>query len=221
MLVDTPPPPPSGDAVWTGGYWVWQGNWVWAHGRWARPPRHGYHWNNPYYEHRGNGVVFVNGYWRAPESTFVAPSPTMNIALAAVALGVIAGQRPDGPSGVFVPPPPGSHRGLIVPAPMGTAPAVVVGVPPIVRGGMHIEINNNNTHTSNSPNVTNITNVTVVAPANATATGRAVNVSVPAQANWAPEKTQVENVPPQNPVSANQIPPWVGAPPPVALPPPQ
>ncbi len=38
----TPPVPleiipyqPYPEAVWIGGYWVWQGNWVWAPGRWA------------------------------------------------------------------------------------------------------------------------------------------------------------------------------------------
>ena len=28
MLVESPPPPPFSEAVWVGGYWVWQGNWV-------------------------------------------------------------------------------------------------------------------------------------------------------------------------------------------------
>jgi hypothetical protein len=41
----TPPIPleiipyqPYPEAVWVGGYWVWQGNWVWARGRWAGQP---------------------------------------------------------------------------------------------------------------------------------------------------------------------------------------
>jgi len=39
MLVEDVPPPPYPDAVWTGGYWAWQGRWVWSAGRWSRPPR--------------------------------------------------------------------------------------------------------------------------------------------------------------------------------------
>ena len=39
MLVEAPPPPPYEGTYWTGGYWIWQGTWVWAHGRWAAPPR--------------------------------------------------------------------------------------------------------------------------------------------------------------------------------------
>ena len=39
MLIETLPPQPSDDAVWTGGYWVWRGDWVWAEGRWSAPPR--------------------------------------------------------------------------------------------------------------------------------------------------------------------------------------
>lgn len=42
MLVEVPPPPPFAGAVWTGGYWTWQGNWVWAAGRWSAPPQPGY-----------------------------------------------------------------------------------------------------------------------------------------------------------------------------------
>jgi hypothetical protein len=63
MLVEAPPPPPSSDASWTGGYWVWHERWVWAPGRWADPPRPHYHWVPPYYEHRRDRVVFVDGFW--------------------------------------------------------------------------------------------------------------------------------------------------------------
>src|ERR1700741_2871509 len=52
MLVEEPPPPPYPDGVWVGGFWVWQGTWVWDHGRWAEPPRRGYVWVHPYYENR-------------------------------------------------------------------------------------------------------------------------------------------------------------------------
>ncbi|MDQ2734744.1 MAG: hypothetical protein M3Y55_07090, partial [Pseudomonadota bacterium] len=66
MLVESPPPPPSPDARWTGGYWVWHDRWAWAPGRWAEPPRPQYHWVPPYYEHRRDRVVFVDGFWSPP-----------------------------------------------------------------------------------------------------------------------------------------------------------
>ncbi|PRC91940.1 hypothetical protein [Solimicrobium silvestre] len=211
MLVDTPPPQPSDDEIWTGGYWVWEGNWVWAHGSWAPPPRPGYHWNNPYYDHRDNSVIFVNGFWAAPGISFVAPSLNANIAIGVITLGVIAGSRPNGPEGVFIPAPPGSYYGLIVPAPIGTSPAVVSGLPPIIRSGMHIT-NNNQTNT------TNITNVTVIAPANSTANGQAVNTSIPAQPHLAAAQTPVVNAAAPEPVSTKAIPTYVAGHPPMTLP---
>src|ERR1035438_4432329 len=63
MLVEMPPPPPFEDAIWTGGYWVWQDTWVWSHGRWSAPPRPHYRWHQPYYEHRDDMVVFITGHW--------------------------------------------------------------------------------------------------------------------------------------------------------------
>ena len=39
MLVEVPPPMPYDGAAWVGGYWVWRGDWVWAHGYWMAPPR--------------------------------------------------------------------------------------------------------------------------------------------------------------------------------------
>ena len=35
MLVEVPPPQPYPDAIWTGGYWAWEGRWFWSAGRWA------------------------------------------------------------------------------------------------------------------------------------------------------------------------------------------
>jgi hypothetical protein len=219
MLVEIPSPMPYDGAIWTGGYWVWEGDWVWAHGRWAPPPRPGYGWVNPYYENRGGSVVFINGFWAAPGVSFVAPSLSVNIAFGVVAVGVIAGPRPMGPEGVFVPPPPGSHFGLIVPAPIGTAPAVVTGAPPIVRGGMRINSNNNNsTQINNVTNVTNITNVTIVAPASATANGQAVNTSVPAQPHLAAAMPPVVKAYAPIPASTKPIPAYVPGRPPVTLP---
>ena len=227
MLVETVPFQPYIDAVWTGGYWVWEGNWVWAHGRWSDRPRPGYAWVNPYYEHRDGGVIFVTGFWSAPGVRFAAPGLDVNISLAAVALGVIPGPRPIGPVGVFVPPPPGSRMGLIVPAPVGTAPAVVLGAPPVINEGMRVHIdshNSNNTvinNVTNVTNVSNVTNVTVVAPASATANGQAVNVSVPAQAHLAAAQIPMVRAMAPVPVSSTPIAAFAPTKAPLALPPAQ
>jgi hypothetical protein len=173
MLVDTPPEAPSDDDVWTGGFWVWEGSWVWAHGRWSRPPHHGYRWHNPYYENRGDAVIFINGYWSPANVAFVPPPHEGRIPRAEVAPGVSAGHRPEGPPGVFVPPPPGSHYGFIVPAPQDTPPATVVGAPPMVRGGMHIVA------AASNPASPNLPKVTIVAPASSTTAGRPLNISAP------------------------------------------
>src|ERR1700678_2339969 len=71
MLVESPPPPPFTQAVWVGGYWVWQGNWVWAHGHWLGPPQPGFGWVNPYYENRGCVGIFIRRHWSAPGGVFV------------------------------------------------------------------------------------------------------------------------------------------------------
>ena len=82
MLVEVPPPQPYPDAVWTGGYWAWEGRWYWAAGRWSPPPRPHYVWVQPYYEHRADVVVFVPGFWCAPERHFVPPAPGLRISVA-------------------------------------------------------------------------------------------------------------------------------------------
>jgi len=181
LLVETLPPPPFEDAVWVGGYWVWHGDWVWAHGHWIEPPHPGYTWVQPYYEHRDGEVIFVDGFWAEPGVRFMPPPVGIHISVAIAAVGVVPGPRPIGPAGVFVPPPPGSRAGIIVPAPIGTPPAVVTSAPPVVNVGMHITSN----HINNVTNVTNITNVTVVAPPSATASGRGFNGNIPAQAHLA------------------------------------
>jgi hypothetical protein len=205
MLVEIPPPLPYFGAVWTGGYWVWEGNWVWARGRWVAPPRPDYAWVNPYYEHRAGSVIFVNGFWAAPGVSFMAPSLNLNIAFGVVAAGIVAGPRPMGPEGVFIPAPPGSYAGLIVPAPIGTAPAVVTGAPPIIRTGMRVNVVNNNTVTTTN-NVTNVTNVNIVAPASATASGQAVNTAIPAQPHLAAAMSPVVRAFAPEPASAKPIP---------------
>jgi len=98
-----------------------------------------------------------------------------------------------GPSGVFVPPPPGSRPGLIVPAPVGTNPAVVVGAPPLLRPGMEVRPGDGG-------------HVQIVAPANVTASGRPVNTMAPVQAHLAAAQTPVVRVAAPTPVSRNAIP---------------
>ena len=137
MRWDPPPQQTFVDAVWVGGHWTWwNGEWVWARGRWARPPTPAYVYCEPYYEYRGDAVVFVPGFWRPMVRVFVPPPPTVYVPLVQVRVVHVGYARPIGPHGVFVPAPPGSQPGVIVPAPVGTPPAVVLGAPPVVRPGM-------------------------------------------------------------------------------------
>ena len=225
MLVETPLPLPYSGAVWVGGYWVWEGNWVWAAGHWMAPPQPNYAWVHPYYEHRDSGVVFITGHWSPPGVVFVPPAIGMSLTLVTPLAGVVPGPRPIGPQGVFVPPPPGSRFGLIVPAPIGTAPAVVTSAAPVVNVGMRIQNNNsttiNNARVTNVTNITNVTNVTIVAPASATASGKAFESAVPAQAHLAAALPPVVRAPAPVPVSAKAIPAFVPGRAPAALPPPQ
>lgn len=48
MLVETVVPLRYAGAVWVGGYWVGEGNWVWAAGHWRAPPQSNYAWIHPY-----------------------------------------------------------------------------------------------------------------------------------------------------------------------------
>jgi hypothetical protein len=204
MLVEAPPPPPWPDARWTGGYWVWRDRWVWAPGRWAQPPQPQYHWVPPYYEHRQDRVVFVDGFWSRPGVSFVPPPRDLVIGLAVIGAGIALGRPPAGPQGVFVPPPPGSRYGLIVPAPIGTAPAVMTSAPPIVAPGMRVTTIVNDTR--NTTIVNNVTNVTIEAPPGSTANHRAVHVSVPAQAHLAAALAPVERTRPVGPPGIAQTP---------------
>ena len=192
LLGEAVPPQPFPDATWTGGYWVWRDQWVWAPGHWSRPPRPDYHWVPPYYEHRNDRVVFVDGFWSAPGVSFVRPALTLSIALAVVGAGVAIGRPPVGPEGPFLPPPPGSRWGLIVPAPVGTSPFVVRGAPPIVAPGMRVTNNvtrvdndvHNTTIDRRSTTVINhVTNVTIEAPASATSNHQAVHAVVAPQSH--------------------------------------
>jgi|SRR5271156_5399144 len=73
VVVGEPPPPPQVDVVvappgpgfaWVGGYWTWQGRWIWAPGRWARPPYRGALWVGGRWRRHGHGFVWVSGGWR-------------------------------------------------------------------------------------------------------------------------------------------------------------
>ena len=194
MLVEELPPLPNRDAVWTGGYCTWQGDWVWCAGRWMVPPRPQYVWVQPYYEHRDERVIFLPGYWSRPDVEFIAPSYDRPIARAYVSANVVVGPPPMGPSGIFIPPPPGSRPGIIIPAPVGTPPAVVVSAPPVMNVGMsvhgNVNINSHNTVVNdnrvtnyNVTNVRNVTNVVIQAPSGAMASGRAPIVRLPSVAS--------------------------------------
>lgn len=232
MLVEAPPPQPYPDAVWTGGYWVWQERWVWSAGRWSAPPRPRFLWVEPYYEHRGDVVIFVPGFWSPPEVRFVPPPPGLSISLSVGIGGSYSGRPPMGPQGVFVPPPPGSRPGLIVPAPIGTPPAVVVSAPPVVAIGMRIRGNttindshinnvNNVNNVTNVNNITNVTNVTVIAPPGATANGQAFQSTVPARAHLAAGLPPMVRATAPAPSSGTSIPSYVAGRPVASLPPPQ
>jgi hypothetical protein len=193
MLVEDPGPPPFYGAFWTGGYWVWEGQWVWAHGRWLPPPAVGYLWAPPYYENRAGVVIFVAGFWRAPGVAFIAPAPGISITVVQARPGVVMGPPVQGPQGVFVPPPPGSRPGVIVPAPVGTNPAVVVGAPPCLRPGMEVRQGDGG-------------HVQIVAPANVTPGGRPFNTMAPAPAHLAASQIPVVRVPSPTPALRNAIP---------------
>ena len=216
MLVEELPPPPEPDAVWTGGYWTWQGDWVWCAGRWLVPPRREYIWVQPYYEHRDDRVIFLPGYWSRPDVEFVAPSYDRPIAWAYVGVNVVVGPPPMGPAGIFVPPPPGSRPGIIIPAPVGTPPAVVVGAPPVMNVGMSIHgnvnvnghntvVNDNRVTNYNVTNVRNVTNVVIQAPAAAMANGRAFESTVPHQAHLAAAQRPVVSVRAPAPASRTAV----------------
>ena len=232
MLVDVPLPMPFVGAIWTGGYWAWQGNWVWAAGRWAAPPQLGFGWVQPYYEHRDSVVIFIGGHWAAPGVVFVAPPSTLNIVVINAEPGVLPGPRPIGPAGVFVPAPPGSRPGIIVPAPVGTARAVMMSAPPVTNVGMQVRTTVNNTtfndtritnitNINNIPNNSNSTSVSVVAPAEAMVSGHAYQATMPALAHLAAALPPVLHVAAPVPVSTRPMAAFVPGQAPAALPPTQ
>ena len=232
MLVEDIPPPPTPDATWTGGYWTWQGDWVWSAGRWVVPPRPRYVWVQPYYEHRDERVIFVPGYWSRPDVEFIAPAYDRPIPWAYVSANVVVGPPPSGPAGIFIPPPPGSRPGIIIPAPVGTPPAVIVSAPPVMQAGMRIRgdvnvnshntvVNDNRVTNYNVTNVRNVTNVIIEAPAAATANGHAFQATVPHQAHLAAALKPVVQVRAPVPTSHAAVQAYVPGHTVAALPPPQ
>ena len=56
---------PGPGYLWTDGFWDLRGGrWVWAEGRWMRPPRRGAMWVHSEWRHEGNRWRFHRGYWR-------------------------------------------------------------------------------------------------------------------------------------------------------------
>lgn len=123
MLVERVPSRPYPDAVWVGGYWVWQGRWVWATGRWAPRPRPNYAWVRPYYEQREGAVIFIPGHWNPPGVAFAPPPPGMRIRAVTPGPGLRPGPAPMGH-------PPGSR-----PPPNASVEAPPAGRP-FWRGGL-------------------------------------------------------------------------------------
>ncbi len=192
MLVEDPGPPPFFGSVWTGGYWIWGGRWLWAHGRWLGAPMVGYAWTQPYYENRDGVVIFVPGYWRAPGLVFIAPPIGMSIMMVAAAPGIVMGPPPRGPNCIFVPPPPGSRLGVVVPAPLGTSPAVVIGAPPVIQFGMQVRLGDEG-------------HVRIEAPAGATASGRAISMMAPREAHLAAAQRPIVRVAAPVPASSSPM----------------
>ena len=75
FVVQAPPPPrreviiererPSAEHIWIKGYWRWhEGRHVWVSGHWEHPPHAHAKWVEPRWEHRHEGYVFIEGFWR-------------------------------------------------------------------------------------------------------------------------------------------------------------
>lgn len=69
----TPPPPreivtvrPAREAVWVEGYYAYAGGnrYDWIPGHWEIPPPRYHSYVRPGWQRRGNGYVYVRGYWR-------------------------------------------------------------------------------------------------------------------------------------------------------------
>src|SRR5271165_3004082 len=63
-IVETVTAAPDPAFVWVGGFWAWDGRWVWRAGHWDRPPRRGAVWFRGGYAFRGGRHVWVRAGWR-------------------------------------------------------------------------------------------------------------------------------------------------------------
>jgi hypothetical protein len=65
LRIEHRPARPGPNYVWVGGYHRWDNNaYVWEPGTWQVPPREHAVWVAPRWDHRGDGYVFVAGYWK-------------------------------------------------------------------------------------------------------------------------------------------------------------
>jgi len=72
VIVDPPAPrygvvgvAPGPGFVWVEGFWDLRGgNWIWAPGRWVRPPHPGAVWVRSEWRHEGAHWRYHRGYWR-------------------------------------------------------------------------------------------------------------------------------------------------------------
>ena len=63
-IVETPPPPPAPAAVWTPGYWSWDGaRYVWVPGQYVVAPFPGAIWVGGRWVHSGPHWGWVDGHW--------------------------------------------------------------------------------------------------------------------------------------------------------------
>src|ERR1043166_1230584 len=64
LVVYEPPPVPFAGAIWTPGYWAWNGfTYYWVPGYWVRPPSVGLYWTPPWWGFDNGVYLFHEGYW--------------------------------------------------------------------------------------------------------------------------------------------------------------
>jgi hypothetical protein len=78
VVREAPPPPPRRvearrdrdrhpeGAVWVNGYWAYTGggnNYTWVEGHWETPPQRYRTYVEPHWARRGDGYVYIQGYW--------------------------------------------------------------------------------------------------------------------------------------------------------------
>ncbi|HXT40209.1 MAG TPA: hypothetical protein VN887_09310 [Candidatus Angelobacter sp.] len=61
--VEVVPAAPGREYVWTEGYWVWHGRWVWEPGRWIIRPHSGAIWTRGQWVHRRHDWLWEPGHW--------------------------------------------------------------------------------------------------------------------------------------------------------------